>query len=98
MKIIASGSILRRGLLLALLGLSLPSFAGGPTYDLCVMFFTRDYREVAKDMCLQCRYQKFTGQPADADCVEAAPSDKAAAGKQDGGADAKGGDKPAAGK
>lgn len=89
-----SRSTLRRGLLVALLAASLPSSAG-PTYDLCVMFFTRDYREVAKDMCLQCKYQKFTGQPVDADCAEGQPTDKAAAGKQPQGSDPKSGDKPA---
>jgi len=88
---------MRSALLAALIGVSLPSTAG-PTYDLCVMFFTRDYREVAKDMCLQCRYQKFTGQPADPDCAEAPPDDKPTAGKQDSAPEAKSPDKPTAGK
>jgi hypothetical protein len=88
---------LQCGLLAMLLGVSLPGSAGS-TYDLCVMFFTRDYREVAKDMCLQCRYQKFTGQPADPDCIEAQPGDKAATGKQDGAAGPQSVDKPTAGK
>jgi len=63
-------SIIQRCILVGLLGAALPASAG-PTYDLCVMFFTRDFREVAKDMCLTCKYQKFTGQPVDADCADA---------------------------
>lgn len=68
-------SIIQRCILLGLLSAVLPASAG-PTYDLCVMFFTRDFREVAKDMCLTCKYQKFTGQPVDADCVDAAAAAK----------------------
>jgi hypothetical protein len=92
-----SRSLVRRALAVALLAMSLPSSAG-PTYDLCVMFFTRDYRDVAKDMCLQCKYQKYTGQPVDPDCADAPAADKAGAAKPSGGNDPKAADKPAAGK